>query len=131
MAHLSDGQELEADLVIVGGGPAGITIARGFFNHSARVLLLESGRLEEDTRTAALNTVESVGEPCTQAQTELRTAFHGASAAHWSHDVQPYGVRCRVLGGSSHAWAGKSATFEPIDFERRPWVANSGWPIPL
>jgi choline dehydrogenase-like flavoprotein len=38
-------------------------------------------------------------------------------------------VRCRVLGGSSHAWAGKSAAFENMDFAARPWVPHSGWPF--
>src|SRR5215471_12142940 len=34
---------IEADLVIIGGGPAGLTIAREFFHTSTRVLILESG----------------------------------------------------------------------------------------
>ena len=38
---------IETDLVIVGGGPAGLTIAREFFGTSARVLVLESGDLKE------------------------------------------------------------------------------------
>jgi choline dehydrogenase-like flavoprotein len=129
LARLADGQELDADLLIVGGGPAGLTIAREFFNHHAQVLVLESGRLEEDTRVDALNEVESIGEPRTGAQIERRIALHGAGAPRWSHVAQPYGVRCRVLGGSSHAWAGKCAAFDGIDFERRPWVPYSGWPI--
>lgn len=129
LARLGDGHELEADLLIVGGGPAGLAIAREFFNHRAQVLVLESGRLEEDADIDALNSVESVGEPRTDAQIARRSEFHGASAARWSHASQPYGVRCRVLGGSSHAWAGKSAAFDCVDFERRPWVPHSGWPI--
>jgi choline dehydrogenase-like flavoprotein len=131
LARLGDGQELHADLVIVGGGPAGLAIAREFFNHRAQVLVLESGRLEEEARIDALNAIESIGEPKTDAQIERRIALHGASTARWSHAAQPYGVRCRVLGGSSQAWAGKSAAFEGIDFERRAWVPHSGWPITL
>jgi choline dehydrogenase-like flavoprotein len=129
LAQLESGQELEADLVIIGGGPAGLTIAREFFGHSTQVLILESGRIDEDSRISELNTVESIGEPRTNLQIERRVAFHGASAGSWSHAAQPYGVRCRVLGGSSHAWAGKSAAFESIDFERRPWIEHTGWPI--
>ncbi len=115
--------------MIVGGGPAGLAIAREFFFHRTQVLVLESGRLEEDAGIGALNTVESIGEPKTDAQIKRRIAFHGVNAAHWSHTEQPYGVRCRVLGGSTQAWAGKSAAFDGIDFERRSWVPNSGWPI--
>jgi choline dehydrogenase-like flavoprotein len=39
-------------------------------------------------------------------------------------------VRCRGLGGSTLAWAGKSATFDEIDFEARSWIAHSGWALP-
>lgn len=131
LARLAAGQELDADLVIVGAGPAGLTIAREFFDHRVRVLILESGQLEEDARIGALNTVESIGEPRTNAQIERRMAFHSANARSWSHIEQPYGVRHRVLGGSSHGWAGKCAAFDSIDFQRRPWVPHSGWPITL
>ena len=40
-------------------------------------------------------------------------------------------MRCRVLGGSSHAWAGKSAAFDNVDFAARDWVPYSGWPFGL
>jgi choline dehydrogenase-like flavoprotein len=48
---------------------------------------------------------------------------------YWSAESQAYGLRCRALGGSTVAWAGKSATFDDIDFELRDWVENSGWPL--
>jgi choline dehydrogenase-like flavoprotein len=119
----------ETDLVIVGGGPAGLTIAREFFGTSIRVLVLESGLLDETPSHAALAEVESIGEPRTELQKQKRAIFHGASAALWSQKLQPYGVRCRALGGSTHAWAGKSAAFDSIDFMPRPWIPHSGWPI--
>jgi choline dehydrogenase-like flavoprotein len=119
----------ETDLVIVGGGPAGLTIAREFFDSSVRVLVLESGLLAETPDHAALTEVESIGEPNGVQKRERRTRFHGASAPFWSQELQPYGVRCRALGGSTHAWAGKSAAFDAIDFAARPWVPHSGWPV--
>jgi choline dehydrogenase-like flavoprotein len=119
----------ETDLVIVGGGPAGLTIAREFFDSSVRVLVLESGLLDETPDHAALTEVESIGEPNGVQKRERRTRFHGASAPFWSQELQPYGVRCRALGGSTHAWAGKSAAFDAIDFAARPWVPHSGWPV--
>jgi choline dehydrogenase-like flavoprotein len=119
----------ETDLVIVGGGPAGLTIAREFIGTSTRVLVLESGLLDETPSHAALSELESVGEPQTRAQMLKRILIHGASSSTWSAESQPYGVRCRALGGSSHVWMGKSAAFDPIDFVKRPWVPNSGWPI--
>jgi choline dehydrogenase-like flavoprotein len=122
---------LDADLVIVGGGPAGLTIAREFFGTSTRVIILESGLLQEDPRIADLNYVESIGEPKGAARVSRRVEWHGPGSRSWSTESQGYGVRCRVLGGSSHAWGGKSAAFDEIDFAARDWVPYSGWPFGL
>ena len=120
---------IETDLVIVGSGPAGLTIAREFLGTRIQVLVLESGQLDEDDRFTALNAVESIGEPKGRAQKDKRIAFHGANSSSWLSDSQAFGVRCRVLGGSTHAWMGKSAAFEDIDFAARSWVPYSGWPF--
>ena len=129
LAAAGAGAIIEADLVIIGGGPAGLTVAREFFGTQTRVLVLESGQLEEDPRFTALDAVESIGEPKGRAQADKRVAFHGANSRSWSNETQAFGVRCRVLGGASHAWAGKSAAFEEIDFRQRSWVPYSGWPF--
>jgi choline dehydrogenase-like flavoprotein len=129
LAIFDAGSVFEADLAIIGGGPAGLTIAREFAGTSTRVLVLESGNLRETPDSASLLEVESVGEPRSEQQKLKRMAFHGPSSGTWSQDLQGYGVRCRALGGSSHAWAGKSAAFDAIDFQTRPWVPHSGWPI--
>jgi choline dehydrogenase-like flavoprotein len=129
LSNFTPGSVFQADLVIVGGGPAGLTVAREFFGTSIRVLIVESGLLDETPDHAALAEVESVGEPQTELQNQKRVKFHGMSSTFWSQGLQPYGVRCRALGGSTHAWAGKSAAFDPIDFTKRPWVASSGWPM--
>jgi choline dehydrogenase-like flavoprotein len=123
------GSKFEADLVIVGGGPVGLTIAREFFGTATRVLVLESGLHDETAAHTALSQVEVFGEPLTSAQKAKREAFHGPSLSSWTQSQQPYGARCRALGGSTHAWAGKSAAFDAIDFSRRSWVPYSGWPI--
>ena len=129
MTGLEAGQSLSADLVIIGGGPAGITLAREFAGTDVSVLLLESGGLKETTETEALNAVESIGEPSSAHQIDMRNGRHAPQAEFWSQEVQPYGVRCRALGGSSMAWAGKSAAFDEIDFAERDWVPLSGWPM--
>jgi choline dehydrogenase-like flavoprotein len=129
LASFDANSSFDADLAIIGGGPAGLTIAREFFGTSIRVLVLESGLLNETSNYAALAELESLGEPRTDAQKQKRIVFHGASSSTWSQELQPYGVRCRALGGSTHAWAGKSAAFDAVDFEKRSWVPYSGWPI--
>jgi choline dehydrogenase-like flavoprotein len=128
LADLEDGARLEADLLIVGAGPAGVSIARAFFGTRMRVLVIESGGLTEDPVHGALNAVDASDDLWTCVESEKRRWFHDR-AKSWSHEVQRFGVRCRCVGGSSAAWAGKSAAFDPIDFESRSWVPYSGWPI--
>jgi choline dehydrogenase-like flavoprotein len=129
LAFLGANNDIETELVIIGGGPAGLTIAREFFNTKIQVLVLESGTTQEEPRFTDLNAVESIGAPQGEAERQKRVEFHGANSASWSHEVQTFGVRCRVLGGSTHAWAGKSAVFSDIDFSARSWVPFSGWPF--
>jgi len=120
---------IETDLVIIGAGPAGLTIAREFFHTSTRVLILESGELKEQAHFSALNSVESIGEPRHPAQVRKRIELVGTNCPSWSNEAQRFGIRCRVFGGSSHAWLGKSTVFDEIDFAERHWVPYSGWPF--
>jgi len=94
------------DLCIVGSGPAGTTLAAELVGSGLRVAVLESGRLEVSDHGDRLREVESEG-------------IH----------VKEYS-RERVLGGTSTTWAGLAAPLDTIDFERRPWLAHSSWPIP-
>lgn len=117
------------DIVIVGGGAAGITIARQLSDRGIRILLLESGGLDEDAPHEELNAVEVTGELLGGAMQKTRAEHHGPQTKYWAGSRQGFGVRCRVLGGSTSAWAGKVAPFDDIDFEERPWIPHSGWPI--
>lgn len=103
---LSDGTSVEADLAIIGGGPAGITLARAFDGSDVSVCLVEAGGLEPDSDVQAFYRGESVGIEYPLAATRLR--FFGGSSNHW-------GGYCRPL--------------DPIDFEQRDWVPYSGWPF--
>ena len=100
---------LEADLCIVGAGPAGLALAREFDGSRFRVFLLESGGFEFETDTAILNDGESVGLPYTGLQDG----------------------RGRAFGGTSKLWAGQCVRLDDIDFQPRSWVPHSGWPITL
>ena len=37
--------------------------------------------------------------------------------------------RLRMFGGTTNHWAGESRPLDPSDFEARPWIAKSGWPL--
>lgn len=99
---------IEVDIVIVGSGPAGLSIAHEFVGTDLKVCLLESGGLEEEKETQSLYDIESVGVPRVMEQRLVRN---------------------RILGGSSHTWYGRCAPFDAIDFQSRDWVPYSGWPI--
>lgn len=129
LSGLEGNPTITADIVIVGGGPTGLTIAAECAGVGRKVLLVESGLDLETPEHSLLNDVENVGQPQSQTQLCKRVEFHSPQARFWSPEGQAYGVRCRALGGSTHAWAGKSAPFDAIDFKVRPWVPNSGWPV--
>ena len=129
MCDLATGDELSCDVLIIGGGAAGLTLARGLDGTELDVLIAESGGLDEAEDTEALNRVLSQPENWSHEQIARREAFHGPQTRLWSHKNQNYGVRCRSLGGSTSAWAGKSATFDEMDFVARSWVPQSGWPV--
>lgn len=38
-------------------------------------------------------------------------------------------TRAFEIGGGTNLWHGICAPFDPIDFEARPWIDESGWPI--
>lgn len=104
---LDDGAEAEFDLVIVGGGPAGITLAREMAGTGRRIVLLEAGGLEHpDAAEAALYEGEITGLP------------YPLSAS-----------RQRFFGGTSNHWGGWCRPLDEIDFVEREWMPRSGWPI--
>lgn len=130
--NLSDvpaGDVLKTDLLIIGGGAAGLSIAREFFDTSIEVLIAESGDVNETDEHERLNEVEFQSKTVETKWDERRRDYITHQTKKWSADVQRFGTRCRGLGGSTAAWAGKSAAFTEIDYRERDWVNASGWPI--
>ena len=99
--------ELSCDVCIVGTGAAGLALASELLTSGLTVVLVESGGFEHETATQALYDVNVTGLP------------HRGSTEG----------RFRVLGGSTTKWGGQALPLMPSDFERREWVAHSGWPI--
>lgn len=99
---------VEADLAVVGAGPAGIVVALEAARHGISVLLIESGDV-------AYN-------PALQELSE---------AAEWDrqrHAPMSLATR-RQVGGTSTIWGGRCVPFDPIDFESRPYLNIPSWPI--
>jgi len=99
---------LPANICIVGGGPAGITLAMELAKSGQSILLIESGDLVPNDKIQELNVGEVVDE-----------AVHSPADKY----------RQRCLGGSTSIWGGRCVPFDPIDFETRPWIDNADWPI--
>jgi choline dehydrogenase-like flavoprotein len=95
------------DVCIVGAGPAGITLARELDDGQRVICLLECGGVSFEAATQSLLAV-----------------------AQGSNDYPPLqATRLGALGGSTHVWAGWCRPLDAIDFERRPEIPSSGWPI--
>lgn len=127
--HLFESLPQDFDLVVVGCGAAGLTLARELSGRGLRIVLIESGDLQEDEAHEELNEVEVSGPLEQPLYQDARSKAHAYQLRFWKPNVQRFGVRCRVFGGSTAGWSGKVAPFDPLDYEKRPWVPFSGWPI--
>lgn len=107
--RIPEGSHWEADICIVGAGPAGLTLARHFANSPVKVVLLESGGLDFEWWPQNLSRGVLVGDP-----------------------YEPLHIcRVRQFGGTTHraGWGGWCKPLVPRDFAARSWVPSSGWPI--
>lgn len=108
VSSLAPAQTLETDVCIIGGGAAGITLALELSGRGQQVMLLDAGQFKEDPATQAL--------------------YEGEVADERMHSP-PDKYRQRRFGGSTNIWGGRCMPFDPIDFEARSYVDNSGWPF--
>ena len=105
---IPDGAEREADVCVVGSGPAGLFLSERLAeNTSLSVAVLESGDLDFDPDIQRL----AEGEVAGQRYFPLIE------------------TRIRQFGGTSWSWGGILSELDAIDFEDRPWVSDSGWPL--
>jgi choline dehydrogenase-like flavoprotein len=109
-SQLNEGDAIHADIVIVGAGAAGITLALELAGSDSSVLLVESGGLEPEA--------------------DVQDLYRGSVADERMHSpVHRY--RERRFGGSTNIWGGRCVPFDAIDFEPRDYMPDSGWPIEL
>ena len=95
----------EADVLVIGGGTAGLVLASQLAQRGKRVLVLESGGERQTEDTHPDNAVEQRG-------TYYAGAEHG---------------RFRCLGGTSTRWGGALIPMQRADLEADP---DGVWPVP-
>src|SRR5450755_214677 len=103
---LPENENLQADICIFGGGPAGIALAATLSQAGIRVVLAESGGLESDPAAQALNDGESTGLGYRVNESRLR-----------------------YFGGAGNHWAGNCRPLDSGNFAARDWLPHSGWPF--
>jgi len=112
---LPEATEIEADLILIGGGLASISIAKQWAGVGKSVAILESGGRERDMEIQGLyaggGVMRAPGNPDRNI------------------DSYPVQSRARWYGGSGNVWGGKCAPLDPADFERRDWLERTGWPV--
>lgn len=108
-------QTLEAEVCVIGCGPAGLTIASELAAAGISVVTLEVGGREDSARSRALRGGRAEGPLLTRYPDYLTTSRRfqvGGAGATW--------------GGLGRIWC---MPFARLDFERRAWIPHSGWPI--
>lgn len=118
LRKLPDDHRIDCDLCIIGGGPAGIAIAREYIGTDLKVCLVESAEEYDDP---SQNLYAGAPQPSRKRARSIRDGVHyGALALH---------SRLRHFGGSSNHWGGYCAPLAPEDLAKRDWIPDSGWPI--
>jgi choline dehydrogenase-like flavoprotein len=97
---------LKARFCVIGSGMGGAAITQKLAGLGFDVLLVEAGGLATHVESRSTVQAQHAGRPFRRPPT-----------------------RCIELGGSSNQWHGMCAPLDPIDFEARPWIPHSGWPI--
>ncbi|MCB0335352.1 MAG: GMC family oxidoreductase, partial [Bdellovibrionales bacterium] len=98
---------IKADVCIIGGGAAGITIAMELDKAGISVAILESGGLDPDGNTQSLSDGTNTGRPY----------------------FPVIATSTRYLGGNTNRWGSWCRPLDAMDLEPRDWVPHSGWPV--
>jgi choline dehydrogenase-like flavoprotein len=98
---------IEGDICIVGAGVSGIAMALDWINTPFKVILLEGGGFEVESKMQDLYRGRSIGQRYYPLHSQ----------------------RLHYFGGTSGHWAGFCSPYDPVDFRKRDWVKHSGWPI--
>jgi choline dehydrogenase-like flavoprotein len=99
---------LAADVLVVGAGAVGLSLAVDLVRYGAEVIVVEAG----------------------PAGVEKQSQEFFEAASWHGYPLEGLHVgRFRALGGTTNVWPGQLVPFDPIVFENRPWVSDHHWPI--
>ena len=96
------------DIIIIGSGAAGITLAKEFNNSKINVALIEAGDRSMSNKNQEYLKARSSGP--------LKSA-----------DLDK--VRALQFGGTTNLWTSGNVQYDEIDFIDRPGLNIDGWPI--
>ena len=99
--------DVSAPICIVGGGIAGLLVARSLAKKGHRVIVIESGYNSFDDDVHALNEIDDPSQRFTRSMTG----------------------RYRGLGGSSTRWGGRMIPLTAHDTADRSYLGQAAWPI--
>jgi choline dehydrogenase-like flavoprotein len=114
--ELPAGTAIEADVCIIGAGPAGLTLGHELGRDGLRVAIFEAGGTpRRRSRLGELRVPLSEGSDFSAPP--LTPPSFGGAANEWVVRLPWMRAGVRVL------------PLSPIDLETRSWVPHSGWPI--
>lgn len=109
------GEHVWADVCVIGGGPAGLTVAAGLLGSGLRVLVVESGSAEPPAGGESYESSTTTGLRYPLNRSRVRGL--GGSANHWDVMTPAGGPRVRLR------------ELDELDFEDRVGVRRPGWPF--
>lgn len=107
LENIDDAKVIDADICIIGAGVAGQTLAASLRDTKLKVVMLESGDKDFRRDTEDLSDGRNIG-----------LEYYDLKTSH-----------LRLFGGTAAIWGGRCAELDEIDFQRRDFIAHSGWPI--
>lgn len=107
-ARSSSDRNIEAEICVVGAGPAGIVLAQELANLGHSVVLVEGGGHE--------------------LPGEAGRALYEAEVGERAYPV--HASRLRYFGGTSNHWGGWSSPLSEVEWVDKPHFDLPGWPFP-
>jgi choline dehydrogenase-like flavoprotein len=108
--------EVQADLCIIGGGPAGLILAGELVGSGLSICVVESGSEAPSPETEALSKGFVEGQDVHPPEETTRRGLGGA-AHGWDIRTGVPGPRVRHM------------RMDAVDFEPQPWLPLGGWPF--